>query len=110
MGFDQAAESIVGPTNRSRGVLAEFLARHDMRHVIGKGYYAFVDVGPWLDQAGLADSAALGAILGERFGIAVVPGVYFSDAGARWIRFSYALKPETTAAAAERLWEGLSSL
>ncbi len=110
MGFDQAAEPIVGPTNRSRAVLADFLARHEIRHVIGKGYYAFIDVGPWLDRAGLADSAALGAILGERCGIAVVPGVYFSDAGARWIRFSYALKPETTAAAAERLWEGLSSL
>jgi len=40
----------------------------------------------------------------------VVPGVYFSDFGARWIRFSYALPPEVTRAAADRLWQGLSAL
>ena len=51
------------------------------------GYYAFFDVGPWMDRAGMADSAAMGAYLAERFGLAVVPGVYFSDFGARWVRY-----------------------
>ena len=45
-----------------------------------------------------------------RFGIAVVPGVYFSDFGRNWIRFSYALPPEVTEGALDRLWLALSSL
>ena len=110
MGFDRAAETIVGPTNASRKVMEAFVAEHGIRAILGKGYYAFLDVGPWIDRAGLADGAAVGTILAERFGLAVVPGVYFSDFGARWIRFSYALPPEVTTAAAERLWRGLSSL
>lgn len=109
-GFDDSAATIVGPTNASRKVVEAFLAAHPMRHILGKGYYAFLDMGPWLDRAGLADTADLGTVLAENFGLAVVPGVYFSDFGARWIRFSYALPPEITAAALERLWEALSSL
>ena len=105
MGFDRAAAPIVGPTNSSRVVLGRFLEEKGIRHILGKGYYAFLDVGPWLDRAGMADGAALGATLAESFGLAVVPGVYFSSFGGRWIRFSYALAPETTAAAAQRLWE-----
>ena len=58
----------------------------------------------------MADSAAMGAYLAERFGLAVVPGVYFSDYGSRWIRFSYALPPETTRRAAARLWEALGQV
>ncbi len=110
MGFDAAARNIVEPTNGSRRALGAFLAGKGLRHVLGKGYYAFIDVGPWIDAAGLADSAALGTILAERHGLAVVPGVYFSRWGARWIRFSYALPPEETAAAAERLWVALEDL
>lgn len=110
MGFDHAARSIVEPTNQSRKLLAGMLEQHGIRHVLGKGYYAFLDVGPWLDRAGLADSAALGTILAERFGLAVVPGVYFSEFGRRWIRFSYALPPETTVSAASRLFEALTAL
>ena len=110
MGFESAARPIVEPTNESRRVLGAFLDERGIRHILGKGYYAFLDVGPWLDRGGLADSAALGTILAERFGLAVVPGVYFSSFGARWIRFSYALPPEVTAAAADRLWEALESL
>jgi aspartate aminotransferase len=109
-GFNDAARSIVGPTNASRKVVEDFLAAHPARHILGKGYYAFLDMGPWLDRAGLGDTADLGSVLAERFGLAVVPGVYFSDFGARWIRFSYALPPETTAAALARLWEALGSL
>jgi aspartate/methionine/tyrosine aminotransferase len=110
MGFDRAAASIVGPTNASRAVMESFVAERGLRAILGKGYYAFLDVGPWIDRAGLADGGELGTILAERFGLAVVPGIYFSDFGARWIRFSYALPPEVTRAAADRLWESLSSL
>jgi aspartate/methionine/tyrosine aminotransferase len=110
MGFDAAAAGIIGPTNESRAVVENFLGIHEINHIIGKGYYAFLDMGPWLESAGLADSGELGTILAERFGLAVVPGVYFSEFGANWIRFSYALPPEKTAAALERLWEALSSL
>jgi aspartate aminotransferase len=109
-GFDHASAGIVGPTNASRKVMAGFLAEHGIRHILGQGYYAFLDAGSWLDRAGMKDSADLGAYLAERFGLAVVPGVYFSAYGARWLRFSYALPPQTTARAAARLWEALEAL
>jgi aspartate/methionine/tyrosine aminotransferase len=109
MGFDQAAAGIVGPTNRSRSILGDALQAAGIRHILGKGYYAFVDVGPWIDRGGFADSGELGAALGERHGLATVPGVYFSRFGSRWLRFSYALPPETTAAAAQRLVESLGA-
>ena len=110
MGYDKASASIVGPTNESRKVLQRFLEEKGLRAVLGKGYYAFIDVGPYMDKAGMKDSAAMGSYLAERFGVAVVPGVYFSDYGARWIRFSYALPPDKAARAAARMWEGLASL
>ncbi len=109
-GFDRAAESLIGPTNESRRVLSPLLAEWGIRHILGQGYYAFLDVGPWIDRAGMEDGAALGTVLAERYGLAVVPGTYFSRFGSRWIRFSYALQPETTRAAAERLWLALSDL
>jgi aspartate/methionine/tyrosine aminotransferase len=109
-GFDHAAASIIEPTNQSRKVMREFLENSGIRNILGNGYYAFLDVGHVLDRAGMTDSAELGTILGERFGLAVVPGVYFSEFGSRWIRFSYALAPETTRGATERLQEALSAL
>jgi aspartate aminotransferase len=109
MGFDRAAASIVEPTNASREVMTAFVEEKGIRSILGKGYYAFLDVGPWIDSGGFADGAELGAALAERFGLAVVPGVYFSGYGARWIRFSYALPPVVTRAATNRLWEALSS-
>lgn len=42
------------------------------------------------------------------FGPAVAPGVYFSSFGSRWTRFSYALAPETTVVAVDRLLRVLS--
>jgi aspartate aminotransferase len=110
MGFDRAAAGIVGPTNASRKVVEAFLAGHEIRHILGKGYYAFLDMTPWLEPAGLSDATELGTVLAEKFGLAVVPGGFFSQYGRNWIRFSYALPPETTAGALERLWSALSSL
>jgi aspartate aminotransferase len=109
-GFDQASAEIVGPTNASRAVIAPFLEEHGINHILGKGYYAFLDMSSWLEKGGFADTAELGSVLAEDHGLAVVPGVYFSEHGANWIRFSYALPPETTAAAVDRLWQALSSL
>ena len=110
VGFDRAAATIIEPTNQSREVMRDFLESSGIRNILGNGYYAFLDVGPVLDRAGMMDSAELGTILGERFGLAVVPGVYFSEFGSRWIRFSYALPPETTRGATERLHEALSAI
>jgi aspartate/methionine/tyrosine aminotransferase len=110
MGFDRAAAPVIVPTNASRVVVGEFLDSHRINHILGKGYYAFLDMTQWIENAGYADSAELGATLAERYGIAVVPGVYFSDFGKNWIRFSYALPPEVTEGALERLWQALSSL
>jgi len=110
LGFDRAAAPIVEPTNASRRVVREVVAERGLRAVLGQGYYAFLDVGPWLERAGLPDSAALGTLLAERHGLAVVPGVYFSRFASRWIRFSYALPPKVTAAALARLLAALDGL
>ncbi len=110
MGFDKAASSIIEPTNRSRKVLAKILGDNGIRHIIGQGYYAFIDVGPSIDRAGFTDSGELGARLAEDFGLAVVPGVYFSKFGARWMRFSYAQQPTYTEAAGQRLVQALGAL
>lgn len=110
MGFDKAAAGIIGPTNESRRVLRKEVEAKGVRAILGKGYYAFIDVGPWMDKAGMADSAAMGSYLAERFGVAVVPGIYFSDYGSRWIRFSYALPPDKTARAIRRMWDALDQL
>jgi aspartate/methionine/tyrosine aminotransferase len=109
MGFTKAAAPIIEPTNASRVVVREFLAEREINNILGDGYYAFLDIGRWLEKGGFADSAELGATLAEGFGIAVVPGVYFSDFGRNWIRFSYALPPDVTGGALDRLWQALSS-
>ena len=110
MGYAEAARSIVEPTNASRKLLQDFLVEHNFQHIIGKGYYAFIHVGQWLRAKGWADSEPLGQYLAEQHGLAVVPGVYFSEDGAEWVRFSYATPVEKTLGGAQRLVEGLSAL
>jgi aspartate aminotransferase len=110
IGFAKAVEPIVAPTNRSRQVLRDFLSRNGFRFIMDQGYYAFIDAGRWLDLQGWTDTESLGRFLAEEYGVAVVPGVHFSVYGSRWIRFSYATEPAYTAAAAERMKEGLDSL
>lgn len=110
MGFAKAAASIIEPTRQSRRVLRAALEREGARFVMGDGYYAFIDCAPYIEAGGLADSEALLTYLGENHGVAVVPGVYFSQAGANWIRFSYALPPETAQGAVDRLFTGMKSL
>jgi aspartate/methionine/tyrosine aminotransferase len=110
MGFAQAAASILEPTSQSRRILRAALEREGAHFIMGDGYYAFIDCTPYIEAGGLKDSEALLTYLGESYGVAVVAGVYFSPAGANWIRFSYALPPEKTQGAVERLFEGLKSL
>lgn len=113
--FAESAASILEPTKQSRHVLRDALEKAGVRFVMGDGYYAFIDLTKYIengkkpDGSSFTDSADLCAHLGENFGVTVVPGVYFSDAGKNWARFSYALPPEKTAKAIARFFEGLDS-
>ncbi|MCX6058914.1 MAG: pyridoxal phosphate-dependent aminotransferase [Chloroflexi bacterium] len=110
MGYSEAAKTIIEPTNASRVVLKKLLAESGKQHIIGKGYYAFMNVGEFVKAGGLADSEPLGQYLAENHGIAIVPGAFFSPFGNDWIRFSYATPAERTEGAFKRLVEGLESL
>ena len=110
MGYTEASKTIVEPTNASRVVLKRLLVESGMQHIIGKGYYAFIEVGEFLRAKGWADSEPLGQYLAENFGVAVVPGAFFSPFGGDWLRFSYATPTERTRGAFERLVTGLNSL
>jgi aspartate aminotransferase len=110
MGYKQASQSIVEPTNASRQVLNTFLENSGFTYILGKGYYAFIHVRDSLSAHGWADSEPLGQYLAEDHGVAVVPGAFFSPYGGEWIRFSYATPPERTLGAAHRLVEGLAAL
>jgi aspartate aminotransferase len=110
LGYAEATRGIVEPTNASRRLLKDFLAANKFEHIIGQGYYAFINVAPWLRKRGWENSEALGQYLAEQHGLAVVPGIYFSEDGADWIRFSYATPVERTLGAAERLIEALAAI
>ncbi len=109
-GFDEAAASIIEPCRQSRQVLRDILPEMNVPYIMGDGYYAFIDLTKYVDNTDFSDASGIGAWLGENFGVTVVPGVYFSDAGANWVRFSYALPPEKTQKAVRRMFEGLNSL
>jgi aspartate/methionine/tyrosine aminotransferase len=110
MGFTEAAKTIIEPTNASRVVLKKLLAESGMQHIIGKGYYAFMNVGEFIKAKGWSDSEPLGQYLAENHGVAIVPGAFFSPFGNDWVRFSYATPAERTEGAFKRLMEGLESL
>ena len=110
MGYSEAVKTIVEPTNASRVVLKKLLAESGLQHIIGKGYYAFMNVGEFIKAKGWADSEPLGQYLAENYGVAVVPGAFFSPFGGDWIRFSYATPSERTEGAFKRLMEGLEGL
>ncbi len=110
MVFAEAAKTIIEPTNTSRVALKKLLAESGLQHIIGKGYYAFINVGDFLKAKGWADSEPLGQYLAENFGVAIVPGAFFSPFGGDWVRFSYATPVERTEGAFTRLMTGLNSL
>ncbi len=108
MGFEKAAASTIEPTNASRKILRQQLESNGYRHIMGQGYYAFIDLSDWCNEE--TSSIELGEILAREYGIAVVPGGFFSEAGRNWVRFSYALPPQRTEAAFNRLHQALSEL
>ena len=110
MGFNEAAKTIIEPTNASRVALKKLLAESGLQHIIGKGYYAFMNVGEFIKAKGWADTEQLGQYLAENHGIAIVPGAFFSPFGGDWVRFSYATPVERTEGAFKRLLEGLNEL
>ena len=110
IGYAEAAKTIIEPTNASRLVLKKLLAEGRLQHILGKGYYAFINVGEFIKAKGWADTEPLGQYLAENYGVAVVPGAFFSPFGGEWIRFSYATPVERTEGAFQRLMEGLQSL
>jgi aspartate/methionine/tyrosine aminotransferase len=110
IGFERASASIVQPTSQSRKVLRAALSKENVPFIMGDGYYAFIDCTRFLEAGGLQNSEELLKYLGENYGVVVVPGMYFSDAGTSWVRFSYALPPDITLGAAARLFEGLNAL
>lgn len=109
-GFRKAADTIITPTNESRKLVNAFVKARGLTAITGKGYYAFINVRPWIEAAGMASSEPLGQYLAEEHGVAVVPGAFFSVYGNDWIRFSYATPPERTQGALERLMQGLEAL
>ncbi len=110
MGFEKAAAPVLEACRASRDVMRTTLKESGLPHILGDGYYAFINLEKYLQASGMDDTAELGAWLGRTYGVTVVPGVYFSDAGAQWVRFSYALPAETTRNAMARFFEGLNSL
>jgi aspartate aminotransferase len=110
MGFAEASRTIVEPTNASRNALKTLLMHNEIQHIIGKGYYAFVHVGDFLKARGWENSEPLGQYLAENYGVAIVPGAFFSPFGNEWIRLTYATPVEQTEGAFARLLEGLNSL
>ncbi len=109
-GFAAASAPIAGPCRASRAWLRDFLKAQGLTHIIGQGYYAFINVAAGLQAKGWADSEPLGQHFAENHGVAVVPGAFFSPYGGDWIRFSYATPVERTQGAAKRLIEALKSL
>ena len=110
MGFGKAAASIIEPCKLSRQVLRREFDNAGINAIMGDGYYAFINCGDYIQAGGLKDSEALQTYLAEQYGVAVVAGIYFSDAGSDWVRFSYALPPEKTEKAFKRMVEGLHNL
>jgi len=109
MGYAEATRDIVGQTNASRKVLKSLLDSSGLGYILGKGYYSFINVADFIKAKGLADSEPLGLHLAEDFGVAIVPGAFFSPFGGDWIRFSYATPVERTQGAFQRLVDGLNS-
>jgi len=109
-GFGEAAAGTIEPCRASRKVMRTALDEQGIPYIMGDGYYAFLNMTRYIEASEFADTADLGKWLGENYGVTLVPGVYFSDAGAMWMRFSYATPPERTEKAVARLFEAVNSL
>jgi len=108
--FREASASLIQPISQSRKLLRTALEQSDLPFIMGDGYYAFLNLSAYIEAAGYDDSEKMGSYLAEEYGIAVVPGIHFSPAGANWVRFSYALPPQKTEKAIVQLFSGLNAL
>jgi aspartate/methionine/tyrosine aminotransferase len=110
VGFAKAAAPIIEPTNQSREIVRAFWQERGRKVIMGNGgYYVFINVADAIQRGGFKNSEDLGTWVAENYGVAVVPGVLFSQYGANWVRFSYALPPEKTKKALARFDEALNA-
>jgi len=111
VGFAKAAATIIEPTNQSREIVRAFWKERGRKIIMGNGgYYVFINVADAIERGGFKNSEDLGTWVAENYGVAVVPGVLFSQHGANWVRFSYALPPEKTKKALARFDEALNAV
>ncbi|MBI5928936.1 MAG: aminotransferase class I/II-fold pyridoxal phosphate-dependent enzyme [Chloroflexi bacterium] len=109
-GFAKSAAHIISPVAASRRVLQQALVAIGIPFIIGGGFYAFLDMTKYIDAMGMEDSERFGRFLAEQYGILLVPGLYYSDAAANWMRLTYAMQPDQTKSAIEYLVKVLNSL
>lgn len=93
-------KNITDRTAQSRQIVNRELTNRGYKFVSGQGYYAFIDVRPWLNTR-FKTAKELSSWLALEHGIAIVNGDSFHQPN--YIRFSYAQDPATTFAAIERL-------
>ena len=118
-------QRVVVPTAQSRAYLRDALPEKGFRYIMGQGYYAFINVWPWLGKRipnaqtiidpfdgtetnEIRTVAHLKSYLAQKKGVAVIHGSVFRQPD--FIRFSYANTPEYVQAAFERMEEGLQEL
>lgn len=116
---------VTEPTGESRRIVRRALGEQGYRFIADQGYYAFINIWPWLGKKiphgkSLVDAATgkeipaidsvetLKSYLTTKCGLAVVHGSVFKQP--HFIRFSYANAPEYTEAALMRFNESLSAL
>jgi aspartate/methionine/tyrosine aminotransferase len=113
------------PTSQSRKIVRARFSELGYRFICDQGYYAFLNVHPWLGRripggmevrdaaTGLVEDSirnveTLKSFLTTRCGLAIIHGSVFNQP--HFIRFSYANAPEYTAASIDRLAQSLSLL
>lgn len=101
-------KNITGPTAESRRIVNRELTARGYKFVAGQGYYAFVDVCPWVGNDRFATAQDLGAWLASEHGLAIVHGDPFKEP--KKMRLSYAHLPSVTAPGIECFDSALKSL
>lgn len=118
-------QKVTIPTAKSRSIIKNHLSNEGFRFIAGQGYYAFINVWPWLNKtipteltfvdqvsgekiSKIETAGQLKSYLAQKWGLAIVPGTFFYQP--HFIRFSYANAPEYTLNSLKRLQQGLNSL
>jgi aspartate/methionine/tyrosine aminotransferase len=115
---------VIEPTAQSRTIVKRRLKELGYKFICGQGYYAFINVYPWLGKeiphgkevkssSGLLIKAienveVLKSYLTSQCGLAVIDGLVFKQP--HFIRFSYANTPDYTDGAITRLDQSLKEL